>query len=571
MTQTVRFLLSLWAAALLAVLSAGDARATAPAADEPPVVAFARPSVVVAESAQQVVLMVTVSAPATRDAAVTVQPRGGTATVGTDVFFEADPPTLTFAADEPQPQPVVVTIAADAEREGIEFVDLVLRSDDLALGAQRTLRLWIRDDVLYPGRTAGALRADLQSDFAPAMTLNEAAAADTLLGALWAEDSTVQGAFGAATARVTGDERPAVLAREHGLVVGSAWPAEGMAKSRVRHDLHGLLPLADDARRTQRAALARLADAPADADVPTSLLPTPALRGDVARAILYLHAIYPDRAGSDGLAPMKATLARWMDEDPVDDRELRRTLAIMQYQGTPNPFVLAPDLAEAAFNLRGTYPAPTVSFVQQGTTVPESDSVAVLDVRVAGVGDEDVTLTVALDAAASSVGADDLDGFRYRTVRFPAGAPDGTTRSVRVPIAHDEADEGTERAVFTLHNMSGFAHAGAERQHVLRIENAQQPADEDGRIVLGPAYPNPLSPGRGATVRFEVEMAEAMPFSIEVFSTLGQRVRMKRYSAGEAARMEAIEINAHDLPSGLYILRLQAPAFTTTETFVVVR
>jgi len=35
--------------------------------------------------------------------------------------------------------------------------------------------------------------------------------------------------------------------------------------------------------------------------------------------------------------------------------------------------------------------------------------------------------------------------------------------------------------------------------------------------------------------------------------------------------LSAIEINGRDLPSGLYILRLQGPSVSTTETFVVVR
>jgi hypothetical protein len=58
---------------------------------------------------------------------------------------------------------------------------------------------------------------------------------------------------------------------------------------------------------------------------------------------------------------------------------------------------------------------------------------------------------------------------------------------------------------------------------------------------------------------------------VEVFSTLGQRVRVRRYSAGEAARLSTIEINAQDLPSGLYIVRLRGPSVNITETFVIVR
>jgi len=187
------------------------------------------------------------------------------------------------------------------------------------------------------------------------------------------------------------------------------------------------------------------------------------------------------------------------------------------------------------------------------------------------MGDEALSLDLMLDEEASTVDPSDLSGFRARTVTFPAGAADGTVRRVRVPIAQDEVSEGTERASLVLGNLSGFARTGETARFSLSVENIEPlPETKTGRIVVGPAYPNPLSPGRGSTVRFELTMEEAVPFTVEVFSTLGQRVRARSYSAGEAGRMSTIEINGKDLPSGLYIVRVQGPSFSTTETFVVV-
>jgi hypothetical protein len=572
MTRTVQSLLSFLLVALATWALAGPALAEAfVGQDAPPAVQFVRSAAVVAEGMQRTTVAIAVSAPLAQDAEVTVFVRGGTATIGDDVTLDADPITLTFEADEAQPQVVTLTVNADEASEGIEFIDLGLRSDEVPVGTTRSFRLWIRDDALYPDHIADALTAQLRSDFAPS-TRVAADAADSLINAIWAETGVTLGAFSHAANTEADQARQGDTVGTSRLVAGPVWPASSGAKARA-YDAHVLVPMSEETRERRRAAFARAVDDAASAGAQlVEWAPRDELRGDVARALLYHQTLYPEPARASALQAMKSTLAQWMDDDPVDARELQRSTAIARRQGQPNPFVIAPELAEPAFNLRETYPTPTVSFAESGASIVESDSAAVLDVMVTGMGDEDVTLTVALDAAASTVDVEDVGGFRYRTVRFPAETPDGTTRRVRVPITHDEVDEDTERAVFTLQGVSGFARTGDRSQYTLDIENVRQVADDrEARIVLGPAYPNPLGPGRGSIVRLEVSMDEALPFTVEVFSTLGQRVRLQRYSAGEAARLSTIEINTQDLPSGLYIVRLQGPSVNITETFVIVR
>lgn len=577
MTQTVRSLLILlgivlatWTATSPATAGAFAGQDAVAGQDAPPAVQFVRSAAVVTERAQRATVAVAVSAPLAQDAEVTVFVRGGTATLGEDVTLDADPIALTFAANETRPQVVTLTLNADDESEGIEFIDLALRSDDLSVGSARSFRLWIRDDTLYPNHIADALTARLRSDFEPS-TRVAADAADSLLHAIWRAAGVPFGAFSQTANTGAEQELKGDPSAESNLVAGSVWPSSSGAKAREQ-DAHVLLPMSEGVRERRRTVFARAVDGASAEAYLVDPPPRDELRGDIARALLYHRTLYPEPAHADAFRSLKPTLAQWMDEDPVDARELQRSTAIARQQGQPNPFVIAPELAEPAFNLRETYPAPIVSFVQSGASVVESDSVAVLEVAVTGMGDEGVTFTLALDAAASTVDAEDVEGFRYRTVQFPADTPDGATRRIRVPIAHDEIDEDTERAVFALQGMSGFARTGDVAQYTLDIENARQPAeDRDARIVLGPAYPNPLGPGRGSTVRLEVSMEDPLPFTMEVFSTLGQRVRVQRYSAGEAARLNTIEINAQDLPSGLYIVRLQGPSVNITETFVIVR
>ena len=61
--------------------------------------------------------------------------------------------------------------------------------------------------------------------------------------------------------------------------------------------------------------------------------PRAAARGDVARALFYVRAVYPD---------------------PSSDAERRRSDAVARWQGTPDPFVLDATLADRAFALRLT-------------------------------------------------------------------------------------------------------------------------------------------------------------------------------------------------------------------------
>jgi hypothetical protein len=568
MTQPVRWLLTVLVAAANLFGASWPGAAWAQET-EPPTVAFAQSAAVVTEGDGHVTIPVQLSVAWDRDVTADIALRGGTATLGEDVILLSEATRLSFAADAPGRRDIVFAVASDQQMEGLEFLDLAIQRSSVSVGARSTFRLWIRDDSLYTDAIADALIDHIRTDFAPAGLLPARAAADSLLGAVWNGDDTARGIFGWQQDR-TDAKRTEETAREAGLSAEPAWHASRDDAEALRRDLHVLLPVHEDARSTLRSLWTTTPEE-ATLDAP-SLSVRPALRGDVARAMLYAQAMYAERPSRVALRPLYPMLARWIDDDPVDLRELQRTTRVAQYQGQPNPFVVAPELIEAAFNLRGTYATPTVEFAASAGAVSEQDSVAVLNVVSSDVGDEDVTLTIALDPAASTIAPEDVDAFRMQAVTFPAGSPDGTTRRVQVPIVSDAIDEGTEQAVFVLRNASGFARVGDRVRYTLDVENARPPAERDERrFILGPAYPNPLSPGQGSTVRFEVSMDEPVPFTVEVFSTLGQRVRMKQYSAGEAERLDAIEINGRDLPSGLYILRLRGPSISTTETFVVVR
>ena len=66
-------------------------------------------------------------------------------------------------------------------------------------------------------------------------------------------------------------------------------------------------------------------------------MPRPEVRGDVARASLYMDRAYPSRQILD--EARRALFERWSAEDPPDEWERERNRAIAARQGNSNPFI----------------------------------------------------------------------------------------------------------------------------------------------------------------------------------------------------------------------------------------
>jgi hypothetical protein len=75
-------------------------------------------------------------------------------------------------------------------------------------------------------------------------------------------------------------------------------------------------------------------------------------KGNAARAVFYVAAVYPEVLDADG-APffetMRESLLAWNRLDPPDADERARSAWIARLQGTENPFVTDPGLADRAF------------------------------------------------------------------------------------------------------------------------------------------------------------------------------------------------------------------------------
>jgi hypothetical protein len=100
-------------------------------------------------------------------------------------------------------------------------------------------------------------------------------------------------------------------------------------------------------------------------------------------------------------------------------------------------------------------------------------------------------------------------------------------------------------------------------------DSASRIADENsipGQFTLSQNYPNPFNPS--TKIKFTLPQSEKI--SIEIFSLLGQKIGTlvnKKMPAGS----HEIEFNAKDLPSGVYLYRIQAGDYINSKKMLLLR
>ena len=115
--------------------------------------------------------------------------------------------------------------------------------------------------------------------------------------------------------------------------------------NRIESDMHNLYPARKDLNR-RRASMAygilkgeRWVEAKCDMEIDTRrrrVEPRPAVRGDIARAMLYMADRYPELRL---YRKQRELLERWHRQDPVDRAERERNRKIARLQGNGNPWI----------------------------------------------------------------------------------------------------------------------------------------------------------------------------------------------------------------------------------------
>ena len=222
-------------------------------------------------------------------------------------------------------------------------------------------------ELLFPNETGEALADELRAGFTPIGPLEYGPARDTMFLRVWrTPEGQLIGQYSQFAIDLPDGVDPTIWAFDRGINTEHLWPQSKGAQGDARADMHHLYPTRVDVN-ADRGSLpfADIADATTqrwylgatqlNEPPPTSerdeysegssgaFEPREAIKGDVARAMMYFYTIWRERADDADASfwpRQRETLCRWSNEDPVDLVEYERTRAIERVQGQANPFVL---------------------------------------------------------------------------------------------------------------------------------------------------------------------------------------------------------------------------------------
>ena len=242
--------------------------------------------------------------------------------------------------------------------------------------------------VLFPDQTGTALLASIRTEYKPSTVLSYSGAQDRLMDTI--DSTTVDGVHGVVGvysgffvaldgvcsygACRSGDANQDVFNGGSGLNTEHTWP-RSLLSGNAESDLHHLFPTRVDVNGARSNY--RFAEIPDEQTTTwyrgatrTSTIPTEGIdqyselrsgtsfepredhKGDVARALFYISAVYDP--STNATFPFDATdrrtLYEWHRADPITEADQGRSARVAAFQsGKDNPFVLDSTLARRAF------------------------------------------------------------------------------------------------------------------------------------------------------------------------------------------------------------------------------
>ena len=120
--------------------------------------------------------------------------------------------------------------------------------------------------------------------------------------------------------------------------------------------------------------------------------------------------------------------------------------------------------------------------------------------------------------------------------------------------------------VLTFGIASLSAAPAAATADVVHADDLAQDDDPDV-YTLSAAHPNPFNP----RTSFSLTLRERQEVTVEVFNLLGVRVKHLYSGTMEAGESRSFTFTADDLPSGIYLYRVQGESFTATRQMTLLK
>lgn len=265
---------------------------------------------------------------------------------------------------------------------------------------------------LAPDLAGEELRAAIDRDYSPDRTLGYGPARDALYDREQREAGAVCGVY-TDYCVVLGGGDPSQAAGAGGINAEHVWPqSRGARAEPLRSDLHHLFPARETVNSSRgnlpfgeipddradawyREALSQSRPPRADIDGWSErgagrFEPREDRKGDIARAVFYVAAVYPDRAEPGFLGSMLPDLLAWNRQDPPDARERARSTWVASLQGTENPFVLDPALADRIWSTGEATSVPPPAPLPPDPPPPSASGavVRITEIHYDNVGDD---------------------------------------------------------------------------------------------------------------------------------------------------------------------------------------
>ena len=135
----------------------------------------------------------------------------------------------------------------------------------------------------------------------------------------------------------------------------------------------------------------------------------------------------------------------------------------------------------------------------------------------------------------------------FEKIGFVSGC--GNTNS---PKDYSFIDEGINYGNFAYRLKQIDTDGTYEYSEEIEIDAGEIPND----FVLEQNYPNPFNPS--TTIRFAIN--ESVPTSLKIYDVLGNEVEELFNKQTETGKVDNLEFNAVNLPSGVYFYKLETPA-----------